>query len=262
MTEATAERVAVTPAPSLADAVDRCAGFRQSGGSPGIHRVRASAHLKLVVGLDDAFEYAAMAEPSQPPGRFGVFLAGAHTAPAVVSHPGGQSAIEIEIRPMWATALFGLSAADVGARLVEIDDVVGREGDLLADEVRAATTWSERFAIVQRFLCRQRRAAHEPSPQVSWAWNEIRARGGDLTVAELAREVGWGERHLRRRFRAEAGLGPKAATRIARLERAEHLLATTEARPAQVAAACGYADQAHLSRERSVLIGPPNAVGR
>src|SRR2546423_6300870 len=130
MVDETVDRASVFPA-SLDGVVDRFNGFHRSGGTPGTHSVRASAYVKLIVGLGDSFEYSAMSEPSQGPGSYVAFLAGPHTSPACVRHRGGQSAVEVEIRPGWTRSLFGLSADDVGARLIDLDEVVGRHGGLL-----------------------------------------------------------------------------------------------------------------------------------
>jgi AraC-like DNA-binding protein len=83
-------------------------------------------------------------------------------------------------------------------------------------------------------------------------------------VSELAAGTGWSERHLTSRFRAEIGLTPKAAARVIRFDRARRLLvrhltqpAASGYRLADLAADCGYYDQAHLAREFRTLAGCP-----
>jgi len=72
----------------------------------------------------------------------------------------------------------------------------------------------------------------------------------------VARELGWSHRRLIARFRDEVGLPPKFVARIARFERAREALAADPASGlADVAARCGYADQAHLTREVGELAG-------
>jgi transcriptional regulator GlxA family with amidase domain len=86
--------------------------------------------------------------------------------------------------------------------------------------------------------------------EVSWAWRRLAESGGLLPVTELAAEVGWSRRHLGERFRDELGLSPKVAGRVIRFGRARRLLGRPR-RPglAEVAVACGYYDQAHLTRD-------------
>ena len=58
------------------------------------------------------------------------------------------------------------------------------------------------------------------------------------------------------RFRAELGITPKTAARIFRFERACGLISNLRSpRLAEVAAACGYADQAHMTRDWSAFTG-------
>ena len=63
-------------------------------------------------------------------------------------------------------------------------------------------------------------------------------------------------RHLRRSFTASVGMSPKAVARTIRFHR---VLAATDAVPqvdwADVAARCGYSDQAHLIHEFTAFTG-------
>ncbi len=68
--------------------------------------------------------------------------------------------------------------------------------------------------------------------------------------------MGWSARHLTNRFRAEVGLRPKEAARVVRFDRARRQLRPGR-RMADVAAAAGYYDQAHLAREFQALAGVP-----
>ena len=86
--------------------------------------------------------------------------------------------------------------------------------------------------------------------------------GGALRVSELAAGTGWSGRHLTSRFRAEIGLTPKAAARVIRFDRARKrlvhkLTAGGDYLLADLAADCGYFDQAHLAREFRALAGCP-----
>ena len=75
-----------------------------------------------------------------------------------------------------------------------------------------------------------------------------------MPVARLAEDVGWSVRQLENRFREQIGLGPKAAARVLRLQRARRLLAAGRG-AAETAALCGFYDQAHLSGEFKAMTG-------
>ncbi|GGT42123.1 helix-turn-helix domain-containing protein [Streptomyces chromofuscus] len=73
-------------------------------------------------------------------------------------------------------------------------------------------------------------------------------------VAATADELGLGARQLHRRALTAFGYGPKTLARVLRLQRALRL-ARTGLPPAETAAAAGYADQPHLSRDVRDLAG-------
>jgi transcriptional regulator GlxA family with amidase domain len=106
-------------------------------------------------------------------------------------------------------------------------------------------------------LLRAVRDGSGPAPEVAEAWRLTTVSGGRLRVAEVAARVGWSDRHLEKRFRAETGLSPKEAARVVRFDRARRvLIARTGARDlAGLAADLGFADQAHLTREWRAFTG-------
>lgn len=90
-----------------------------------------------------------------------------------------------------------------------------------------------------------------PDPLVTRAAALLRAGRG---VAAVAGAVGLGERQLHRRSLDAFGYGPRTLGRILRLQRALALTRRGLAQ-AEVAAAAGYADQAHYTREVRALAG-------
>src|SRR6185312_4610964 len=102
-------------------------------------------------------------------------------------------------------------------------------------------------SVLDRELGRQLAEFRRPPAEVCQAWRMLRASSGTVSIAQVAREVGWSDRHLSRGFQREIGLTPKAAARVIRFDRARRLLPRHGG--AVVAAECGYADQAHLIRE-------------
>jgi AraC-like DNA-binding protein len=78
--------------------------------------------------------------------------------------------------------------------------------------------------------------------------------GRGVPVAAMADRLGFSERQLRRRCLPLFGYGPRRLARILRMNRA--LAAALGGRPlADVAFGCGYADQAHFSRDLLDLSG-------
>jgi AraC-like DNA-binding protein len=246
------------PPPVLRPFVERYTGYRLQGFQPGIHRGLPGRHLTFIISLGDPVEIAAMPDPRQPPAALAAFVSGLHDAPATIVHDGNQYGIGLDLTPLGTRALFGVPAGELAGMVVGLDAVLGRRAERLVDRLASAPTWTTRFAQLDEALLdlAARVGAPPPRPEVVRAWERLVLAGGAVEVGSLATELGWSRRHLGERFRAEIGLAPKAAARVVRFERARRLLERPD-RPslADVAAAAGYYDQAHLNRDWRDLAG-------
>jgi AraC family transcriptional regulator len=71
----------------------------------------------------------------------------------------------------------------------------------------------------------------------------------DLSLVELASEVGLSPSHFSSLFRKTTGLSPHHYIVQRRLERAQHLLTSTRLSIGEIATAVGFCDQSHLVRQ-------------
>jgi AraC-like DNA-binding protein len=250
------------PAAGLREYVDSYVGFRQAGVEPARHRGLPSPSMTLIFTLDDPLVIAAHPDPAQRPGTFDALVGGLHTAPAIITHDGRQSGVQLGLSPLGARTLLGLPASELAGIDVPAQEVLGRFAAEVLDRLRCADSWPERFAILDKMLlARADRASRDAvSDEVSHAWRRMLRTGGTVAVSELAAEIGWSDRHLRATFRAETGLAPKAAARVIRFDRARRQLQRRAAageplRLAELAASCGYFDQAHLDRDFALMAG-------
>jgi AraC-like DNA-binding protein len=197
-----------------------------------------------------------MPDPTQAPASYDALVGGLHAAPVTIAYEQSQRGIQVDLTPFGARALFGLPAGELGSTIVALDELLGRRADEWLDRIRRAPTWVARFAVLDDVLLRALLDGPEPPPEVVRAWEQLVDTNGGIEVAALAREVGWSRRHLAQRFQEELGLSPKVTARVLRFDRARRLLGRP-LRPAlaDVAARCGYYDQAHLNREFRELSG-------
>ncbi len=94
------------------------------------------------------------------------------------------------------------------------------------------------------------RGVRRPDPLVSAA---VEALGRpQARVSVVAAELGVSARQLQRLITAAAGYGPKLLARVLRFQR---LQALGPASLLELALAAGYADQAHMTAEVSLLAG-------
>jgi AraC-like DNA-binding protein len=257
-----AESVRRLPAPALRPFVASYSGYRQAGLPRARHRGLPSPHLTLIITLDEPLTVVAHPDPRQPPGEYATLVGGLHTAPAMITHDGRQSGIQLGLTPLGARALLGMPAGELANIDVSGADVLGAVAAQWHERLGAAPDWAGRFTVLDGMLLEHARFDATVSAELAQAWRRLLAAGGRVSMSRLAGEVGWSPRHLGGRLQAETGLAPKAAARVVRFDRARRSLQRRVAsgqRPAlaDLAATCGYFDQAHLAREFRALAGCP-----
>jgi len=141
--------------------------------------------------------------------------------------------------------------AEIVGRSVALDDVVPRAARMLRDAEPTRAGLRARLDEVAAMLAAAART-HREHARAAQAIAAI--GGGGERIAAIARQLGTSERTLHRDFMLAVGLAPKVFARVARARRAADLLARGTA-PIDAAFACGYADQAHLTRELATLHG-------
>jgi AraC-like DNA-binding protein len=244
------------PAAPLRPYVDRYTGYCMRGFAPGSHRGLPSRHLTFIISLDEPVHVAAMPDRSFGGAELDAFVGGLHSSAARIEHDGTQVGIQLSVTPIGARALFGVPAAALASIVVDLRDLLGARAAELTDRLRAAGSWSDRFGILDDVLTRALRDVPPIAPELARAWDRLAASDGAVEVRAVAGEVGWSRRHLAERFRLETGLTPKVAGRVFRFERSVSLLKASATRSlADVAATCGYFDQAHLTRDWHDLAG-------
>jgi len=242
-----------TDAPAaLAPYVGRICGYRVAGLAPGVHVGMPSLALTLVVALGPPI---VVSTPGNRPRAYDAMVAGLHERPAAIHHDGAQHGIQIDLTPAGARALLGCPASELVSDAVDLSELLDPTDRFVAEQTEDLPTWTERVDHVLAALARRLDATREARPEVAHAWQQVTRSHGRLPVGEVAASVGWSTRHLGEQFRAEYGLGVKTAARVARFSRSANLVREGRTPLADVAAGCGYADQAHLAREWRALAG-------
>lgn len=250
------EHVQVAPAPALRDAIVRLAGYRDRAPGPVRFTEMPCTYVPVILDLADGWSVGDARRPGDPLERFGPFVAGLADFPVAVEHPGRAHCLQVDLRPRAARRLLGVPMHDLANRTVALDDVLGAGARELVARVADTEGWPARFVLVQDAIAARLADAPPLRREVGWALGRVAAGARPARVGDVAQELGWSHRRLIARFRDEVGLPPKLVARIARFERVHAALAADPAADlAGVAARCGYADQAHLSRDVGELAG-------
>jgi AraC-like DNA-binding protein len=161
--------------------------------------------------------------------------------------------LQIRLSPVVAHAVLGASS-ELGGTVVAFDDLWGPDATFTQEQLRAAASWDDRFALAEAALVRRYESGRPVDPEIAHAWGHMVTSRGQVRVDQLAAEVGWSRKHLWSRFRSQIGLTPKRAARLVRFDHAAHRLAAGHS-AARVAAETGYVDQSHLHREALAFTG-------
>ncbi|HLR97456.1 MAG TPA: helix-turn-helix domain-containing protein [Jiangellaceae bacterium] len=254
-----ADFAVVRPAPPLRPLVHRYVGYHFSGFSPGAHLGLPSRHLTLTISLDEPVRVAEMPDTGQAPAGFAMMVGGLASRRAVITHDGTQYGVQVELTPRGARTLLGTPAGALGPTVVDLQELLGRSAAMLPERLHERSGWPRRFALLEEVLLYRliQDEAHSTVPaELDRAWELLMRSAGTARVTEVAAAVGWSRRHLGARFRSEYGLTPKTAAAVMRFERSRSLIQQPGGgNLADVAAACGYADQSHLTREWNRFAG-------
>jgi AraC-like DNA-binding protein len=152
-------------------------------------------------------------------------------------------------------------SVEIRCRLGRVPEVVGPLTRPFGERVACSAGPGAAVAVLQEALAGRLTAPDGPDTVIAEAVRLMRGRAGDVTPVRAALWVS--ERQFRRRCLAAVGVPPKALQRMLRfqafLARVQFAVSRGGAPRrnglARLAVECGYADQAHLSRECVRLTG-------
>ena len=239
------------PPPSFASSVKAiwCArGSRAEFDNP--EPIVPDGCVELIFNLGDRFINARTGQ-RQPR----VLLAGQMTRPVVALPAGEVDLIGIRFRTGRAGAALRLPMWETQDQLIDAAAVM-RRADELVDNLGNATPVRRRALLMTGLRERFHAVDEHSTTAVDHALAIIDASRGTVAIERVAGRVGITRRHLERQFREHVGLGAKHLARISRIHSVLDLLRRQPAMSgAEIAATCGYSDQAHLIRECRQLTG-------
>jgi AraC-like DNA-binding protein len=173
-------------------------------------------------------------------------LVGLMTVPQKFDVPAGQSFFGVRFRPGMASA-FIPDAAKLIDKMEPLENVLGATGRCLFEEIANAKRVEEMVRVMETFL-------RPLEPLDTTRKVLVQLADPSISVDRLASEAGISTRQLRRMCLQHTGVSPKYLGRIVRFRRVVQHIGAAAARSiqpnwAELAAACGYFDQAHFIRE-------------
>jgi AraC-like DNA-binding protein len=166
--------------------------------------------------------------------------------------------VGVRFPPGIGPPLLGVPAHELADRHVSLDAIDARPAVSLLRDLAVIEDPAQAPALIASAV------AKRVDSNWDWSPDPVVRRAAALLehpkarVERVADELSLSERQLQRRFRAVVGCGPKTLQRVLRFQR---LLAALELGPepagglARIAAANGYSDQSHVTRETRELSG-------
>jgi AraC-like DNA-binding protein len=185
-----------------------------------------------------------------------VLIIGPQTRPLKRPLPPQVVVVAARFPPGVGPSLLGVPAHELANMHVPLDAIDARPAasllrDLAAIEDAAVAASGITQAIAKRLDSRR-------SPDLAVRHAAAILEDPKARVGRVAGALGLSERQLQRRFREAVGYGPKTLQRVLRFQRLLGALKLEHEKPdglALIAAAIGYSDQAHLTREARELSG-------
>ena len=244
-----------TPRAELAGMVSDIVGYRENGRPLAGQVEMAALVVPLVISFGEAFTIALGRKPTDDD-TYASFTSGLYAGHVVIASGGRAECIQIDFTPLGAYRFFRLPMSELAGRMVTLDDLEDRHIARLRQRLGEQRNWMRRLDLAEKFVMARLHGAPPPDRALDWAYRQIRGSHGRVRIGRLASELDWSRKHLSQRFKEQLGMGPKAIARMVRFHNAL-ALARRGASPdwADIAADCGYADQAHLAREFSQFAG-------
>ncbi len=181
---------------------------------------------------------------------------GAMSKAFVITSPPRFAFVTVQFKIGGAFPFFGLPADELQNSVVSLTELWGAVVPELTERLLSANHSHTKFKILERFLLRQARIQLQKNPVVTWAIQQLSATENSLSLADVAEQSGYSQRHFINLFRTHVGLTPKGFQRLQRfwfaINKAHY---QTEIDWADLALDCGYYDQAHFIHEFQTFAG-------
>jgi len=203
----------------------------------------------------------------------GAWIAGLRGQPARGEAVGERHFMIVRFTPLGAHLFLGLPMHLIAGRTVGLDEIDSGLMRQVMTSVGCASNWSDGFTAMEALIAERISTGTIPH-MTARAWDMLSDADGRIAVGSLAAPFGCSHRHLISQFRKCIGVTPKSAARLLRFNRAVRLMNrrvfarrdTSAGKPyievpaaadprapkiawADLAADCGYFDQAHFIRD-------------
>lgn len=161
----------------------------------------------------------------------------------------------VRFQPGGLQGFIGFNVSELTDRVVSIEEIWGKDGQNISDEILKAGNPEERIQAIEKFLL-SKLTATDKDKLIANCVDMIIQRHGNISIEELVVAQGISKRQIERMFTAGVGISPKFMARIIRFN---HTLQMIENKTfnnfTSVAFEVGFYDQAHFIKDFRELTG-------
>ncbi|MEM8963180.1 MAG: AraC family transcriptional regulator [Acidobacteriota bacterium] len=251
--------ISYRPRGRLGDFVDLL--WYLEGYRPAHHKERVLPSARVAMVIDLREEQVRVWDKGEP-GRYrtvrGPAVCGVQDDHFVIDTAQQETIMGVHFRPGGAFPFFRAPIGELANQHLGLEDLWGRQAaSELRERLLAAGSGRARSRLFETsLLARLDHITHgctEDGRAVRYA---LGALAGPVSVAEVARRMGWSARRLIALFRRRVGSTPKRFQRISRFQQTlSRLEEGSELDLSALALDCGYYDQAHFNRDFQAFSG-------
>lgn len=159
------------------------------------------------------------------------------------------SVIAVRFTPFGLSAFTQIPSHEFKGIEVGLENLWGKEGKELEDQVNTLSTNAAVSAIQNFFIARLKKQKHSLA-SISYIAGLMEGQGENQTVKHWAEYANLSERQFNRKFNNVIGVSPKEYIKIIRFNKVLHLFDDNNAENlSSLAHQCGYYDQAHFIKD-------------
>jgi AraC-like DNA-binding protein len=248
---------AYIPQPPLSDFV-ALLWFQEGYDSPcAKERALPEGTVELVINLrEDALPIVDRHNPSLSHRARGSIICGPHSEFFVIDHSGQPTIMGVHFKPGGAFPFLGARADELHNTILSLDTLWGAAAGNLRARLLEARDLNAKFLALQAFLLERADRPLARYPAVAFALQQFQCAPHMRTISQVVEQVGLCERRFIQVFREEVGLTPKLFCRVRRFQSVLRLIERQQQVDwADVAATCGYFDQAHFIHDFRAFSG-------
>ncbi|MCU1255191.1 MAG: transcriptional regulator, AraC family [Candidatus Angelobacter sp.] len=177
----------------------------------------------------------------------GTVLCGPHSSFFVIDTAQQDSVIGVHFKPGGAFPFFKMPAGELHNLHVSLTDLWGHEAVLLRQRLLETPTPEMKFQVLEECLLERAFRPLERHRSVDFALALFRNIHTAPAISEVVDQIGISSRRFIQLFSNEVGLTPKLFSRVRRFQTVLQEIRTgSEFSWGDMAASCGYFDQAHF----------------